>query len=71
MSICQECGKRIKGSNKKKKGSVWRHKECDEETRRVFQKRKREEYLDNMRLKRLAKSRRKDLKNSMKEKKKK
>ena len=71
MSICPECGKRVRGSNKKKKGSVWQHIECDKEARKAYQKEKREKHLDSVRLKRLAKKRRKDLKNSMKEKKKK
>ena len=71
MSICPECGKRIRRDNRKKKGSVWRHIECDKEARRIFQKKKREKYLDDVRLIHLAKSRRKDLMNSMKEKKKK
>jgi uncharacterized radical SAM superfamily Fe-S cluster-containing enzyme len=70
MSICPECGKKIRGGNKKKKGSVWRHKECDKEARKAYQRKGREKYLDGIRLIRLAKSRRKDLKNSMKEKKK-
>ena len=70
MSICPNCNKRIKGSNKKKKGSVWQHIECDKEAQKAYQKKKREKHLDNVRLKRLAKSRRKDLKDSMKEKKK-
>jgi len=70
MSICPNCGKRVKGSDKKKKGSVWRHIECDKEARRIFQKKKREKYLDDVRLIRLAKKRRKDLKNSMKKEKK-
>ena len=55
MSICPECGKRIRRDNRKKKGNVWRHKECDKEARKAYQKKKREKYLDNVRLKRLAK----------------
>ena len=37
MSICPNCNKKIKGFNKKKKGSIWRHKECDKEARKAFQ----------------------------------
>lgn len=70
MSICPECGKRIRRDNRKKKGSVWRHKECNKETQKAYQKKKREKFLDNVRLKRLAKERRKGLKNSMEKKKK-
>lgn len=70
MSICPNCGKKIKGDNKKKKGGIWRHKKCDKEARKAYQKKKREKHLDSVRLKRLVKSRRKNLKDSMKEKKK-
>jgi len=70
MSICPNCGKRIRRDNRKKKSNVWRHIECDKEAHRIFQKKKREKYLDDVRLIRLAKKRRKDLKNSMKKEKK-
>lgn len=39
MSICPNCGKRVKGDNKKKKGGIWRHKKCNKEARKVYQKR--------------------------------
>lgn len=70
MSICPNCNKKIKGFNKKKKGDIWQHIECDKEARKVFQKKKREKHLDNVRLKRLAKDRKKDLKDSIGKKKK-